>query len=166
MMEDPRNISFCTHLLFCSKNLERIGDHATNIAETVVWMVSGERMPIERPKQRSQVHRSQPITRDKEQADTMNELSAVNSREASVSRPPRILVVEDEAPLAELLAYNIKAEGFQVEHVERGDEAELRLAETPFDLVILDWILPGVSGLRSAAACGRATILATCRSLC
>ena len=77
----------------------------------------------------------------------MNELSAVNSREASVSRPPRILVVEDEAPLAELLAYNIKAEGFQVEHVERGNEAELRLAETPFDLVILDWILPGVSGL-------------------
>ena len=50
MMEDPRNISFCTHLLFCSKNLERIGDHTTNIAETVVWMVSGERMPIERPK--------------------------------------------------------------------------------------------------------------------
>ena len=36
MMEDPRNISFCTHLLFCSKNIERIGDHATNIAETVV----------------------------------------------------------------------------------------------------------------------------------
>ena len=50
MMEDPRNITFCTHLLFCSKNLERIGDHTTNIAETVVWMVSGERMPIERPK--------------------------------------------------------------------------------------------------------------------
>ena len=50
MMEDPRNIPFCTHLLFCSKNLERIGDHTTNIAETVVWMVSGERMPIERPK--------------------------------------------------------------------------------------------------------------------
>ena len=52
MMEDPRNITFCTHLLFCSKNLERIGDHTTNIAETVVWMVSGERMPIERPKTR------------------------------------------------------------------------------------------------------------------
>jgi phosphate transport system protein len=52
MMEDPRNITFCTHLLFCSKNLERIGDHATNIAETVVWMASGERMPIERPKTR------------------------------------------------------------------------------------------------------------------
>ena len=41
MMEDPRNISFCAHLLFCSKNVERIGDHATNIAETVV--LSGDR---------------------------------------------------------------------------------------------------------------------------
>src|SRR5258708_7844562 len=35
MMEDPRNISFCIHLMFCAKNIERIGDHATNIAETV-----------------------------------------------------------------------------------------------------------------------------------
>lgn len=52
MMEDPRNISFCTHLLFCSKNIERIGDHATNIAETVVYLVTGESLPIERPKGR------------------------------------------------------------------------------------------------------------------
>jgi len=42
MMEDPRNITFCTHLLFCAKNIERIGDHATNIAETVVYIVTGE----------------------------------------------------------------------------------------------------------------------------
>ena len=49
MMEDPRNISFCAHLLFCSKNIERIGDHATNIAETVVYLVTGEPMPTERP---------------------------------------------------------------------------------------------------------------------
>ncbi len=53
MMEDPRNISFCAHLLFCSKNIERIGDHATNIAETVIYLVSGETMPLERPKGRS-----------------------------------------------------------------------------------------------------------------
>jgi phosphate transport system protein len=52
MMEDPRNISFCTHLLFCSKNLERIGDHTTNISETVIYLVTGEAMPIERPKSR------------------------------------------------------------------------------------------------------------------
>ena len=50
MMEDPRNISFCAHLLFCSKNIERIGDHATNIAETVFYLVSGETLPTDRPK--------------------------------------------------------------------------------------------------------------------
>ena len=52
MMEDPRNITFCTHLLFCSKNLERIGDHTTNISETIVYLVTGENMPTERPKTR------------------------------------------------------------------------------------------------------------------
>ncbi|MBX3583619.1 MAG: phosphate signaling complex protein PhoU [Rhizobiaceae bacterium] len=51
MMEDPRNITPCTHLLFCAKNIERIGDHATNIAETVYYVVKGEQMPIERPKE-------------------------------------------------------------------------------------------------------------------
>ncbi len=54
MMEDPRNISFCAHLLFCSKNIERIGDHATNIAETVVYLVSGEAMPSDRPRGRQE----------------------------------------------------------------------------------------------------------------
>ena len=50
MMEDPRNITFCAHLLFCSKNIERIGDHATNIAETVVYLVTGSTLPTERPR--------------------------------------------------------------------------------------------------------------------
>ncbi len=50
MMEDPRNITPCTHLLFCAKNVERIGDHATNIAETIYHIVTGEQMPAERPK--------------------------------------------------------------------------------------------------------------------
>ena len=50
MMEDPRNISSCTHLLFCAKNIERIGDHATNIAETVFFISTGRQMPAERPK--------------------------------------------------------------------------------------------------------------------
>jgi phosphate transport system protein len=50
MMEDPRNITFCTHLLFCAKNLERIGDHATNIAETVHYLVTGAPLTEERPK--------------------------------------------------------------------------------------------------------------------
>ncbi len=51
MMEDPRNIAACTHLLFCAKNIERIGDHATNIAETVHFIITGVQMPLERPKE-------------------------------------------------------------------------------------------------------------------
>jgi len=50
MMEDPRNITFCTHLLFCAKNIERMGDHATNIAETVHYIVEGRPLADERPK--------------------------------------------------------------------------------------------------------------------
>ncbi|MEQ8448136.1 MAG: phosphate signaling complex protein PhoU [Nitratireductor sp.] len=50
MMEDPRNITACTHLLFCAKNLERIGDHATNIAENAYYVMTGEQLPINRPK--------------------------------------------------------------------------------------------------------------------
>ena len=50
MMEDPRNITAATHLLFVAKNLERIGDHATNIAETVHYAVRGDSLPEDRPK--------------------------------------------------------------------------------------------------------------------
>jgi phosphate transport system protein len=50
MMEDPRNITTCTHLLFCAKNLERIGDHVTNIAENAYYVVTGEQLPVGRPK--------------------------------------------------------------------------------------------------------------------
>ena len=50
MMEDPRNISFCIHLLFCAKNVERMGDHATNIAETVHYIIEGRPITDKRPK--------------------------------------------------------------------------------------------------------------------
>jgi phosphate transport system protein len=50
MMEDVRNITPATHLLFIAKNLERMGDHATNIAETLYYAVKGERLPAQRPK--------------------------------------------------------------------------------------------------------------------
>jgi phosphate transport system protein len=50
MMEDPRNITFCIHLMFCAKNIERMGDHATNIAETVHYMIQGRPMTDKRPK--------------------------------------------------------------------------------------------------------------------
>ena len=59
----------------------------------------------------------------------------------------RILIVEDEEPLTLLLRYNLEAEGYEVDAAARGDEAQLRLQETAPDLVILDWMLPGLSGI-------------------
>lgn len=50
MMEDTRKIGVCIHLMFCAKNIERMGDHATNIAETIYYMVEGQILPDERPK--------------------------------------------------------------------------------------------------------------------
>jgi two-component system, OmpR family, phosphate regulon response regulator PhoB len=73
--------------------------------------------------------------------------AAAMSRRAAVAVPTRILVVEDEQSLSILLRYNLEAAGYQVETVERGDEAELRIAEHVPDLVVLDWMLPGVSGV-------------------
>jgi len=50
MMEDPRNITFCVHLLFCAKNIERMGDHATNIAESIHYVIKGRPIADLRPK--------------------------------------------------------------------------------------------------------------------
>jgi len=60
---------------------------------------------------------------------------------------PRILLVEDEAALTTLLRYNLEAARYVVDTASRGDEAEIKLRETPPDLVILDWMLPGLSGI-------------------
>src|SRR6478752_8714052 len=60
---------------------------------------------------------------------------------------PKIMVVEDEEPLCVLLRYNLEAEGYQVEVVMRGDEAEIRLQENVPDLLVLDWMLPAISGI-------------------
>jgi two-component system phosphate regulon response regulator PhoB len=59
----------------------------------------------------------------------------------------RILIVEDEEPLALLLRYNLESEGYEVETLVRGDEADIRLREAAPDLVVLDWMLPGLSGI-------------------
>jgi two-component system phosphate regulon response regulator PhoB len=60
---------------------------------------------------------------------------------------PRVMIVEDEQALNLLLRYNLESEGFEVDIVDRGDEAETRIRENIPDLVILDWMLPGVSGI-------------------
>jgi CheY-like chemotaxis protein len=60
---------------------------------------------------------------------------------------PKITVVEDEEALSVLLRYNLEAEGYEVETILRGDEADIRLQEQVPDLLILDWMLPGVPGI-------------------
>ena len=147
MMEDPRNIAFCTHLLFCAKNIERIGDHATNIAETVHYLVTGE------PWRRA--------AEDERHGRHFATIEIQTSRDMRWDRA--VLIVEDEEPLTLLLRYNLEAEGYEVDGVARGDEAEIRLREQLPDLVVLDWMLPGFSGIefcrrirareRNASAC-------------
>ena len=60
---------------------------------------------------------------------------------------PKIIVVEDEEPLGVLIKYNLEAAGYKVEVIARGDEAEIRLQETVPDLLVLDWMVPAVSGI-------------------
>ncbi|GAA4121381.1 phosphate regulon transcriptional regulator PhoB [Aminobacter aganoensis] len=60
---------------------------------------------------------------------------------------PKVMVVEDEEPLGVLLRYNLESEGYQVEVVTRGDEAEIRLQENVPDLLVLDWMVPALSGI-------------------
>ena len=92
----------------------------------------------------------------------MNVLRSATPKPTGGGTAPHILVVEDEQALGLLLSYNLEAEGFTVERVERGDEAELRLNEVAPDLVILDWMLPGVSGLE---ICRRLRARETTRTL-
>lgn len=61
--------------------------------------------------------------------------------------PPRILIVEDDQNIALLLQYNLEAAGYVVEHTTRGDVAEQRIGETTPDLILLDWLVPGTSGI-------------------
>ena len=59
----------------------------------------------------------------------------------------KVLIVEDEAALAEVLRYNLEADGFAVRHAQSGEEAEILVSEEVPDLVVLDWMLPSVSGI-------------------
>ncbi len=65
----------------------------------------------------------------------------------SADRHPTVLIVEDEPAQREVLAYNLEAEGFQVAKAENGEEALIIVSETPPDVIVLDWMLPNVSGI-------------------
>ena len=110
MMEDPRNIGASTHLLFMAKNIERIGDHATNIAEDLYYLVHGTPLVQKRPK-----------------GDDTS-LQAVQPGQAASMTKPLVLIVEDEAPLVTLLRYNLEKEGFDVSEAAT---ARRRWCESP-----------------------------------
>ena len=59
----------------------------------------------------------------------------------------KVMIVEDEEAVSLMLRYNLEAEGFEVEQAFRGDEADVRLKEITPDLLLLDWMLPGLSGI-------------------
>ena len=136
MMENPHNITPATHLLFVAKNLERIGDHATNVAEMVYFAATGEHLG-DRAKG----------------ADTTG--IAAGDLERAMTAKGKILLVEDDTALVELLVYHFEREDFEV----APDRATARRrccwrARAPPDLVILDWMIEGaVRASRSAASC-------------
>jgi two-component system phosphate regulon response regulator PhoB len=77
----------------------------------------------------------------------LDDIATGKARRTAGAPMPRIMIVEDEESLAVLLRYNLEAEDHEVEIIMRGDDAELRLKEAAPDLVLLDWMLPGTSGI-------------------
>jgi two-component system phosphate regulon response regulator PhoB len=69
------------------------------------------------------------------------------AREGRARMSIRVLVVEDDPAIVELITYNLEGEGFSVSVAETGEEAQMLVNEAPFDLILLDWMLPGVSGI-------------------
>ena len=102
MMEDPRNITFCIHLMFCAKNIERMGDHATNIAETVHYMVEGRPIADQRPK-----------------GDTtgLRRMACADAAERAAADDAAHPDRRGRRAADLLLRYNLEAEGYEVETV-------------------------------------------------
>ena len=104
-------IGLCTHLLFGAKNIERIGDHATNIAENIYYLVHGKALRDERPK------------KDNTSTTPFETLRSADPMSAS------ILIVEDEEPMQILLTYNLEAEGYRVFAATAGEDVPMMIAE-------------------------------------
>jgi two-component system phosphate regulon response regulator PhoB len=147
LMEDPAQHLVLHHLLFCAKNIERIGDHDHNIGETIHYLVmaSPSRRAAEEATSRAS-HARVGATRATG-GDGSVPMARLPARNRDRCMGTRVLIVEDEEPLTLLLRYNLEAEGYDVDSVGRGDEADIRLREQIPDLVVLDWMLPGLSGI-------------------
>ena len=141
MMEDPRTITACTHLLFMAKNIERAGDHVTNIAELVSFRTTGHGFDEARPKGSASLYAAG--------SGVMSMAGATTTRRdtQTASIKPRVLIVEDETALVELLRYNLEQSGFRVSVAYDGEEALASVQEDVPDLILLDWMLPLMSGI-------------------
>ena len=141
MMEDPRNISYCAHLLFCSKNVERIGDHATNIAETV-YLSGHRRSAAGRTAEGRAASRRRRLG-----GDRLNETRRDPARAAAsqAAAHPRRRGRGRSRAAAELQS---RSRGLRRRDASSAaTRPNCGWSKQPPDLVILDWMLPGVSGL-------------------
>ena len=135
MMEDPRNIGLCTHLLFGAKNIERIGDHTTNIAENVYYLVHGtalDRRPAQGRRHELDAH-PQGVSRP---CRRVTEMSPARPRGRGRRRHRRAAALQSGGRRSCVRP-----------SPPTGEEAELQVAEDRFDLIVLDWMLPGLSGI-------------------
>jgi hypothetical protein len=133
MMEDPRTITAGTHLLFMAKNLERIGDHATNIAETIHYEITGQELMGERP-----------TLEPRRLTPRSNRFARLNPRE--YARAALCSGYGGRGRAGDLLSYNLEKEGYRVVVAADGEEGMVQIEERQPDLVLLDWMLPKLSG--------------------
>ena len=168
---DPLELE-CQFLRLLRDPLTRLLMDANGVSEAdllaLMCRIAAAQSGAAEPASPEQVCRYTALAGTKEREDAMNERPPIYTRKASINRPPRILVVEDETPLAELLAYNIKAEGFQVKlstpiAAMKPNCVSLRRFST---LSFSIGCCRGYRVLRSVAACGSGTRPATRQSSC
>jgi two-component system phosphate regulon response regulator PhoB len=128
MMEDPRNITACMHLHFIAKNIERVGDHATAIAEQVIYLVSGEMPGAARPKVDA-LARPRGGRSDGRggQADGPSGRGRTRAARGAVLQPGR--------------------RGLSGGAADNGEDALMLVEEEGPDIIILDWMMPRLSGI-------------------
>jgi hypothetical protein len=132
MMEDPRNITPCLHYVFIAKNIERMGDLVTHGAEHVIFVTEGKLAEA-----RVKGHSTATIEPPK---------GVIPCQMPTATAGPD---VDDEPAQLALLSYNLKAAGFRVVTAKDGEEAVLAVAEQGPDVILLDWMLPRLSGLEA-----------------
>ena len=131
MMADPGTIQRALALILISRNLERIADHATNIAEDVIFLVEAKDVRHH--------HRSGDKVKADRAARSLTPPPTADSRR-------RVVLIEDDNDIAEAIGYQLEKVGLQVKVAKTGEEG-LEAVRRGVDLVLLDLNLPGMDGL-------------------